>query len=102
MLSNSMIELFICALCESNFLAISVLINRVSLLSRSSCFSLEFKPVCECIVLKLITFGWNLKHTRSRNSNRITGDPDEIDLIESMTAIDLYLQTVLASFDQRT
>ena len=45
-----MIELFICALCESNFLAISVLINRVSLLSRSSCFSLEFKPVCECTV----------------------------------------------------
>ena len=28
------------------------LINRVSLLSRSTCSSLEFKPVCECTVKK--------------------------------------------------
>ena len=47
--------------------------------------------------LKLITFGWNLQRTRSRNPNRITGDPDEIDLIESIIAIDLDLQTVLDS-----
>ena len=44
--------------------------------------------------LKLITFGWNLERTRSRNPNRITGDPDEIDLIESVIAIDLDLETV--------
>ena len=49
--------------------------------------------------LKLITFGWNLERTRSRNPNRISGDPDEIDLIESIIAIglDLDLQTVLHS-----
>ena len=47
--------------------------------------------------LKLITFGWNIERTRSRNPKRITGDPDEIDLIESIIAIDLDLQTVLHS-----
>ena len=47
--------------------------------------------------LKLITFGWNLERTRSTNPNRITGDPDEIDLIESIIAIDLDLQTVFHS-----
>ena len=49
--------------------------------------------------LKLITFGWKLERTRSRNPNRITGDPDETDLIESIIAIDLDvdLQTVLHS-----
>ena len=47
--------------------------------------------------LKLITFGWNLERTRSRNPNRIIGDPDEIDLIESIIAIDLDLQTVFHS-----
>ena len=47
--------------------------------------------------LKLITFGWNLERTRSRNPNRITGDLDEIDLIESIIAIDLDLKTVVHS-----
>ena len=42
-------------------------------------------------------FGWNLERTRSRNPNRITGDPDEIDLIKSIIAIDLNLQTVVHS-----
>ena len=37
--------------------------------------------------LKLITFGWNLERTKSRNRNRITGDPDEIDLIKSIIII---------------
>ena len=50
MLSNPEIELFICALRESNFSSYFSLINRVNLLSRSSCSSLEFKPVCECTV----------------------------------------------------
>ena len=50
MLSNSEIELFICALCKSNFLAVFRLIDTGSLLSRSSCSSLEFKHVCECTV----------------------------------------------------